>query len=144
MVAPTEEEVDLIEELSEEELKLDGYDFTTPLDEEEEMPCEDEDFETSELLLATSKVSADIDQIESPADFMLKGKGLIKRQQEIEIKAKAENSQPKPELGPAAGMGLMINGKIIEDGLSKKNLATKPIKPAKKKPNSLEVYRKKK
>ncbi|CAG9327589.1 unnamed protein product [Blepharisma stoltei] len=144
IVPPTEEEVEEIKEISEEELKLDGYDFTEPLDEEEEMPCEDEDFETSELLLATSKVSADIDQTESPVDFMLKGKGLIKKQQENDIKTKVENTQPKPDLGPAPGMGLMINGKIIEDGLSKKSVAAKPVKPAKKKPNGLEVYRKKK
>jgi len=131
-------------EMSEEELKLDGYDFTTPADEEEEIPIEeDEDFERSELLLATSKVSADIDNTDKQMGMMLQGRALIKKQQETENKVKAETVQPKVDLGPSPGLGLIINGKIIDDGLNNKKLSVpKAVKPAKKK--GADVYRKKK
>ena len=133
IVPPMEEE--FLEEVTEEELQMKGYDINAPLDEDEEIPFDkdDEDFETSEMLLATSKVSADIDGNEERG-FILKGRALIKRQQEIEVKVKNEPAPMKVEPAPS-GMGLMINGKIIEDGLNSKPAQPKPPKQAKKVPN---------
>jgi hypothetical protein len=123
----------ILEEVTEEELQMKGYDINAPLDEDEEIPFDgDEDFETSEMLLATSKVSADIDGSDE-RNFMLKGRALI-RKQEIEIKIKNEPAPVKVEPAPV-GMGLIINGKIIEDGLNSKLLQQKPPKQAKKVPN---------
>ena len=130
-------EAGTLEEVTEEELQMNGYDINAPLDEDEEIPFDkdDEDFETSEMLLATSKVSADIDENEESRGFILKGKALIKRQQqEIEVKVKNDPVPAKIEPAPA-GMGLMINGKIIEDGLNSKPVQPKPPKQAKKVPN---------
>jgi kinesin family protein 18/19 len=119
------------EEVTEEELQMKGYDINAPIDEDEEIPFDkdDEDFETSEMLLATSKVSADIDGSEDRG-FMLKGKALIKKQEQ-EVKVKNDPAPVKVENVPA-GMGLMINGKIIEDGLSKGVSVTKQPKQPKK------------
>lgn len=132
IVPPMEE--GFLEEVTEEELEMRGYDINAPLDEDEEIPFDkdDEDFDTSEMLLATSKVSADIDGNEDRG-FMLKGRALIKKQ-EMEIKVKNEPVPIKIEPLPA-GMGLMINGKIIEDGLNSKPAQPKPPKQAKKVPN---------
>ncbi|OMJ79119.1 hypothetical protein SteCoe_20907 [Stentor coeruleus] len=125
-------EKDILEEVTEEELQMRGYDINAPIDEDEEIAFDkdDEDFETSEMLLATSKVSADIDGNEDRG-FMLKGKSLIKKQ-EAEVKVKNDPIPVKFEPAPA-GMGLMINGKIIEDGLNTKSLQqVKPSKHTKK------------
>ena len=132
IVPPLEKGV--LEEVTEEELQMKGYDINAPLDEDEEIPFDkdDEDFETSEMLLATSKVSADIDGAEE-GGFMLKGRSLI-RKQEAEIKVKNDPAPIKIDPAPA-GMGLMINGKIIEDGLNAKPAQPKPPKQAKKVPN---------
>ena len=118
------------EEVTEEELQMKGYDINEPIDEDEEIPFDkdDEDFETSEMLLATSKVSADIDGSEDRG-FMLKGKALIKRNQEHEIKVKNDPLPVKVEKEPV-GMGLMINGKVIEDGL-KPSQSKQPKQPKK-------------
>jgi len=130
--------------LTEEELEMEGYDITEPLDEEEEIPFDgDEDFERSEMLLATGKIYADIEQ-EEKEDFMLQGKSLIKKPQHEEVKLKPSNSKADPTPSPSESIGLMINGKIMQDGLQKKTAAKPSIaKPAKKK-NPLDVYRKKK
>ena len=123
-----------LEEITEEELQKKGYDINEPLDEDEEIPFDgDEDFETSEMLLATSKVSADIDEPDDNG-FILKGRGLIKKQ-EAEIKFKNEPPPIKIESLPV-GMGLMINGKIIEDGLNSKPVVGKVNKQPKKAPNA--------
>ena len=124
-------EKNILEEVTEEELQMNGYDINAPLDEDEEIPFDkdDEDFETSEMLLATSKVSADIDG-NVDRGFMLKGKALIKKQ-ELEVKFKNEPVPAKVEVVPA-GMGLMINGKIIEDGLNKASQQVKQTKQPKK------------
>lgn len=129
------------EEVNEEELEKQGYDINEPVeDEDEEQPFEgDEDFETSDYLLATSKVGEDIDKHEEQGGFMLQGKGLIKRTEEAKGRAEAreEESKGRGEAQPvpvAPTMGLMINGRAMDDGLAKKAQAPKPAKPAKKKP----------
>ncbi|OMJ95238.1 hypothetical protein SteCoe_1450 [Stentor coeruleus] len=130
LIPPMEKED--LEEVTEEELQMKGYDINEPIDEDEEIAFDkdDEDFETSEILLATSKVGADIDGNEDRG-FMLKGKSLIKKQ-ETEIKVKNDPIPVKFEPAPI-GMGLMINGKIIEDGLNTKTIQqVKPSKHTKK------------
>ncbi|OMJ85996.1 hypothetical protein SteCoe_12564 [Stentor coeruleus] len=130
----------VLEEVTEEELQMKGYDINAPLDEDEEIAFEkdDEDFDACEMLLATSKVSADIDGSDDRG-FMLKGKALIKKQ-EAEVKVKNDPVPMKIEPAPA-GMGLMINGKIIEDGLN-----AKPVQQVKqpKQPKKVNNPRKKK
>ena len=94
----------------EEELDMKGYDINAPLDEEEEMPFEeDEEFETRDLLLATSQATADIDNSQAPFGFMLQGKGLIRRQQQ-ESTGKPENiAKPAEAAEPVEPTGLGLN-----------------------------------
>jgi hypothetical protein len=139
-----------IEDITEEGLQLQGYDISGPMDEEEEQPFDgDEDFETSELLLATSKVSADIEKPEQSVNMglMLQGKSLpVVKKQEEESKVKYEAPRAEPTLPPAPSapsIGLIVNGKTIDDGLDIKGTAAKMQKPIKKKPG-VEAHRKKK
>lgn len=143
-------EMEEAEEVNEEELEKQGYDINEPVDEEdEEQPFDgDEDFETSDYLLATSKVGEDIEKHEEPAGFMLQGRGLIKRPEEAKGRAELREEETKQraeaqQFAQVQSMGLMINGRAMDDGLAKKAQAPKAAKPAKKK-GGAEVFRKKK
>ena len=149
MISP--HEMEEAEEVNEEELEKQGYDINEPVDEEdEEQPFDgDEDFETSDYLLATSKVGEDIEKHEEPSGFMLQGRGLIKRQEESKGRSEAKEEESKQrgeaqQVPPVQSMGLMINGRAMDDGLAKKaQAAPKPTKPAKKKAGAAVLGRKK-
>lgn len=138
---------DDIEEVTEEQLQAKGYEFEPIEDEEEEeeVVLEEDEFEASDFLLATSKAGADIDKSEEPLGFMLQGKSLIRKAaQEPEKPIKPEPTSvaaSQPMQAPV--MGLMINGKAFNDGLEVRPAVAKP-KHTKKKPTGMDAYRKKK
>ena len=151
LMPPVEDNIiDDIEDITEEGLQLQGYDISGPMDEEEEQPFEpDEDFETSEILLATSKVGADIEKPEPMnMGLMLQGKSLpVVKKQDEESKSKYDGPRAEPTLPPAPSalsIGLIVNGKTIDDGLDIKGTAAKIQKPIKKKAGAVEAHRKKK
>jgi kinesin family protein 18/19 len=136
---------DDLEEVTEEQLQAKGYEFEPIEDEEEEeeVILEEDEFEV-DFLLATSKAGADIDKTEEPLGFMLQGRSLIRKpvqEPEKPVKAEPPAAQSSHSM-QASAMGLMINGKAVNDGLELRGAVLKP-KP-KKKPTGLEAYRKKK